>query len=53
MGEAVLTSTSHKVSACAGIGSCVLGSTLGGEFSSLSMNLRLITHLLLLEHLYH
>lgn len=31
MGSAVLTSTSQSVSACAGIGCCVFGSTFRGR----------------------
>lgn len=51
IGDAVLTSTSHSVSACAGIGSWVFGSTLSIEIISTCRVLcKMCMHLLLLEH---
>jgi hypothetical protein len=55
IGDAVFTSTSHSVSACAGMGSCVFGSTWNERFIRVDIKLDkdACTHLFLLEHLNH
>jgi len=49
MGDAVFTSTSQRVSVCAGIGSCVLGSTWA-RISNEMIVCSDLTCLFLLEH---
>ena len=52
-GVAVLTSTSHSVSACAGIGFCVLGSTFVCNVSfTFGRRAANRTYMFLLKHLY-